>query len=92
MESTTIDLCLKLFPCADFRSTKAAVKAHTVIDLRGAMPVMLAITTGKVPDVKALDTLRLLPASIVVLDRSYVDFSRLYHIFLKKTFFMKIVP
>jgi hypothetical protein len=78
MDSTSIDLCLKLFPWADFRSTKAAVKAHTVIDLRGAMPVMLAITTGKVPDVKALDTLRLLPASILVLDRSYVDFSRLY--------------
>jgi hypothetical protein len=47
MDSTTIDLCLKLFPWADFRSTKAGVKAHTVIDLRGAIPVMLSITTGK---------------------------------------------
>lgn len=78
MDSTTIDLCLKLFPWADFRSTKAAVKAHTVIDLRGAIPVMLTITTGKVHDVKALDTLRLPPGSIVVLDRGYVDFARLY--------------
>lgn len=78
MDSTTIDLCLKLFPWADFRSTKAAVKAHTVIDLRGAIPVMLTITTGKVHDVKALDTLQLPPGSIVVLDRGYVDFARLY--------------
>ena len=78
MDSTTIDLCLKLFPWADFRSTKAAVKAHTVIDLRGAIPVMLTITTGKVHDVKALDSLRLPPGSIVVLDRGYVDFARLY--------------
>ena len=78
MDSTTIDLCLKLFPWANFRSTKAAVKAHTVIDLRGAIPVMLTITTGKVHDVKALDTLRLPPGSILVLDRGYVDFARLY--------------
>lgn len=78
MDSTTIDLCLKLFPWADFRSTKAAVKAHTVIDLRGAIPVMLTITTGKVHDVQALDSLRLPPGSIVVLDRGYVDFARLY--------------
>ena len=78
MDSTTIDLCLKLFPWADFRTTKAAVKAHTVIDLRGAIPVMLTITTGKVHDVKVLDTLRLPPGSIVVLDRGYVDFARLY--------------
>ena len=78
MDSTTIDLCLKLFPWADFRSTKAAVKAHTVIDLRGAIPVMITITTGKVHDVKAIDSLQLPPSSIVVLDRGYVDFARLY--------------
>ena len=78
MDSTTIDLCLKLFPWADFRSTKAAVKAHTVIYLRGAIPVMITITTGKVHDVKALDALQLPAGSIVVLDRGYVDFARLY--------------
>ena len=78
MDSTTIDLCLKLFPWADFRSTKAAVKAHTVIDLRGAIPVMITITTGKIHDVKALDALQLPAGSIVVLDRGYVDFARLY--------------
>ena len=78
MDSTTIDLCLKLFPWADFRATKAAVKAHTVIDLRGAIPVMMTITTGKVHDVKMLDILRLPAGSIVVLDRGYVDFARLH--------------
>lgn len=78
MDSTTIDLCLSLFPWADFRSTKAGIKAHTVIDLRGAIPVMLTITTGKVSDVSLLDNLALPKGSIVVLDRGYVDFARLY--------------
>jgi hypothetical protein len=80
MDSTTIDLCLKLFPWADFRSTKAGIKAHTVIDLRGAIPVMLSITTGKVSDVGQLDVLRLPKGSIVVLDRGYVDFARLHRL------------
>lgn len=57
MDSTTIDLCLRLFPWADFRSTKAGIKAHTVIDLRGAIPVMLTITQAKASDVKQLDAL-----------------------------------
>jgi hypothetical protein len=78
MDSTTIDLCLSLFPWADFRSTKAGIKAHTVIDLRGSIPVMLTITTGKVSDVGLLDSLTLPKGSIVVLDRGYVDFARLY--------------
>ena len=78
MDSSTIDLCLSLFPWADFRSTKAGIKAHTVIDLRGAIPVMLTITTGKVSDVSLLDSLTLPKGSIVVLDRGYVDFARLY--------------
>jgi Transposase DDE domain/Domain of unknown function (DUF4372) len=78
LDSTTIDLCLTLFPWADFRQTKAAIKAHTVIDLRGAIPVMMSITTGKVHDVHALDTLHLPAGSILVVDRAYVDFKRLY--------------
>jgi transposase len=78
MDSTTIDLCLSLFPWADFRSTKAGIKAHTVIDLRGSIPVMLTITTGKVSDVGLLDSLTLPKGSIVVLDRGYVDYARLY--------------
>ena len=78
MDSTTIDLCLTLFPWADFRATKAAVKAHTIIDLRGAIPVFLTITTGKVHDVNLLDAVRLPAGAIVVVDRGYLDFARLY--------------
>jgi hypothetical protein len=77
MDSTTIDLCLSLFPWADFRSTKAAVKAHTIIDLRGAIPVVVHLTTGKVHDVKILDLIRWPAGSIVVVDRGYLDFQRL---------------
>ena len=88
MDSTTIDLCLTLFPWADFRSTKAGIKAHTVIDLRGSIPVMLAITTGKVSDVRLLDTLQLPKGSIVVLDRGYVDFSRLYRLVQRECSFV----
>ena len=78
MDASTIDLCLRLFPWADFRSNKAAIKAHTVIDLRGAIPVMICITTGKVSDVSMLDKLCLPKGAIVVLDRGYIDFKRLY--------------
>jgi Transposase DDE domain/Domain of unknown function (DUF4372) len=78
MDSTTIDLCLKLFAWADFRQTKAAIKAHTVLDLRSAIPVMMTLTTGKVHDVHGLDMLNLAAGSIVVVDRAYVDFKRLY--------------
>jgi hypothetical protein len=88
MDSTTIDLCLKLFPWADFRSTKAGIKAHTVIDLRGAIPVMLSITTGKVSDVGQLDALRLPKGSIVVLDRGYVDFARLHRLVQRECSFV----
>lgn len=88
MDSTTIDLCLKLFPWADFRSTKAGIKAHTVIDLRGSIPVMLTITTGKVSDVGLLDSLTLPEGSVVVLDRGYVDFARLYRLVQRECSFV----
>jgi len=78
MDSTVIDLCLSLFPWADFRSTKAALKAHTVVDLRGAIPVFLCITTAKVADSAMLDQLHLPSGAIVVLDRGYIDFKRLF--------------
>jgi len=78
MDSTTIDLCLSLFPWADFRSTKAAVKAHTIIDLRGAIPVFVHITSGKVHDVNILDLIHWPAGSIVVIDRGYLDFARLH--------------
>lgn len=77
MDSTTIDLCLTLFPWADFRSTKAAIKAHTIIDLRGAIPVFVHITTGKVHDVNVLDMIQWPAGAIVVVDRGYLDFARL---------------
>lgn len=88
MDSTTVDLCLRLFPWAEFRSTKAGIKAHTAIDLRGAIPVMLTITTAKVSDVSMLDSLRLPSGSIVVLDRGYVDFARLYRLVLRECSFV----
>ncbi len=78
MDSTTIDLCLKLFPWAILGSTKAAVKAHTVIDLRGSIPVFIALTTGKVHDVNRLTSIELPANATVVLDRGYVDFAKLY--------------
>lgn len=77
MDSTTIDLCLSLFPWADFRSTKAAIKAHTILDLRGTIPVVIHITSGKVHDVNILDLVRWPAGSIVVIDRGYLDFARL---------------
>jgi hypothetical protein len=78
MDATTIDLCLSLFPWAHFRRTKAAVKAHVMIDLRGAIPVFLALTTGKVHDVRLLNEVTLPPGSILVLDWGYLDFARLF--------------
>lgn len=77
-DSTTIDLCLSLFPWAKFRKTKAAVKLHTLIDLRGNIPCFIHITDGKVHDVNALDQLFLEPAAFYMLDRGYIDFARLY--------------
>ena len=78
MDSTVVDLCLSLFAWADYKSTKAAVKAHTIIDLRGAIPVFLCITTGKTGDSTVLDQVRLPSGAIVVLDRGYIDFKRLF--------------
>jgi hypothetical protein len=88
MDSTTIDLCLSLFPWADFRQTKAAVKAHVIIDLRGAIPVFLTITTGKVHDVRLLDEVILPPGSILVIDRGYLDFARLFALHRQKIGFV----
>jgi Transposase DDE domain/Domain of unknown function (DUF4372) len=78
LDSTTIDLCLSLFAWATFRQTKAAIKTHIAIDLRGAIPVFVSITTGKVHDVQILDTLQLPVGAIVVMDRGYIDYKRLY--------------
>lgn len=88
MDSTTIDLCLSLFPWADFRSTKAAVKAHTIIDLRGAIPVFVHITSGKVHDVNILDLIHWPAGSIVVIDRGYLDFARLHALHQRQVCFV----
>ena len=77
LDATTIDLALSLSPWATFRSTKAAVKLHTLLDLRGTLPTFLAITEGKVSDVTILDSLPLEPGSIYVMDRGDIDFGRL---------------
>lgn len=77
-DSTTIDLCLALFPGAKFRRKKAAVKLHTRIDLHGSIPCFVHITDGKVHDVKALDPLVLEPGAFYMMDRGYIDFARLY--------------
>jgi hypothetical protein len=78
LDSTTIDLCLSVFPWANFRSTKAAVKMHTLLDLRGSIPSFIHISDGKMHDVHALDMLLPEPGAIYVMDRGYIDFARLY--------------
>jgi len=78
LDSTTVDLCLSLFPWARFRTTKAAVKLHTLLDLRGSIPSFIWITEGRVHDLKILDEMIPEPGSIYVMDRGYVDFARLY--------------
>jgi len=78
LDSTTIDLCLSLFPWAKFRKHKAAVKIHTLMDLKGSIPTFIRITDGKVHDVNILDNLVLEPGAIYIMDRGYLDFARLY--------------
>jgi hypothetical protein len=77
-DSTTIDLCLSLFPWAHFRRRKAAVKLHTLLDLRGPIPCFLRISCGNMPDVQALDDLLVEAGAFYLLDRGYIDFRRLY--------------
>jgi hypothetical protein len=78
LDSTTIDLCLSVFPWARFRSSKGAVKMHTLLDLRGAIPTFIEISDGKRPDVKVLDEIVPEPGSFYVMNRGYLDFERLY--------------
>jgi hypothetical protein len=88
LDSTTIDLCLSLFPWARFRSTKAAVKLHTLLDLRGPIPTMISISEGKQADVRVLDELIPEPGAFYVMDRGYLDFGRLYGFVLAGAFFV----
>jgi len=88
LDSTTIDLCLSLFPWAKFRSTKAAIKLHTILDLRGNIPSVLIITRGNLHDVNILDKLVFEPAAIYIMDRGYLDFARLFKITQAAAFFV----
>ncbi len=88
LDSTTIDLCLALFPWAKFRTHKGAVKMHTLLDLRGNIPSFIAITNGKVHDVNILDLLVIEPGSFYIMDRGYIDFQRLYTIHQARGFFV----
>ena len=88
LDSTTIDLCLSLFPWAKFRRHKAAVKMHTLLDLHGNIPTFISITDGKVHDVNILDEILPEAGAIYVMDRGYVDFERLYVFTLSSAFFV----
>jgi len=88
IDSTTIDLCLKLFPWALFRRRKAGIKAHTMIDLRVGMPVFIRISNAKVADVSVLDQMEFHGGAFYVMDRGYVDFARFYRIHLTGAFFI----
>ena len=88
LDSTTIDLCLSLFPWAKFRRHKAAVKLHTLLDLRGSIPSWVVITDGKVHDVNLLDQLVFEAGAFYIFDRGYLDFARLYRIHQSSAFFV----
>lgn len=88
LDSTTIDLCLSLFPWARFRKNKGAVKMHTLLDLRGSIPSMIWITDGKVHDLNILDELIAEPGAFYIMDRAYIDFLRLYTLNQSSSFFV----
>jgi hypothetical protein len=88
LDSTTIDLCMSVFPWAHFRSTKSAVKMHTLLDLRGNIPSFIHISDGKLHDVHALDMLIPEPGAIYVMDRGYIDFARLHTLHQAGAFFV----
>jgi hypothetical protein len=87
-DATTIDLCLSVYPWAPFRSAKAAIKLHTLLDLRGAIPSFIHITDGKTHEVNILDDLIIEPGAYYLLDRGYLDFSRLFAIHQAQAFFV----
>ena len=88
LDSSTIDLCLSLFPWAKFRKKKGAVKMHTLLDLRGSIPTFIEITDGKVHDVNILDLLLIEPGAVYIMDRAYVDFARLFDMHQAQAYFV----
>jgi hypothetical protein len=87
-DATTIDLCLSLFPWAQFRQRKGAIKLHTLMDLRGSIPTLIFVTHGKVHEVNLLDDLPIEPGAVYIFDRGYLDFARLYKIHRAGAFFV----
>ena len=88
LDSTTIDLCLSLFPWARFRRRKGAVKVHTLMDLRGSIPCFVQVTAGNIHDLNILDELLFEPGSFYIMDRGYIDFGRLYALAQSLAFFV----
>jgi hypothetical protein len=88
LDSTTIDLCLSMFPWATFRKNKGAIKLHTLLDLRGSIPTFIHISEGKLHDVNALDVIPVEPGAFYVMDRGYVDFGRLFTLSQAGAFFV----
>ena len=88
LDSTTIDLCMSLFPWARFRKTKSAIKLHTLMNLRGSIPEFIHISDGKLHDVNILDLLVPAPGAFYVMDRAYLDFERLYTLHQQRAFFI----
>ena len=88
LDSSTIDLCLSLFDWASFRSTKAAIKLHTLLDLRGSIPSFIHISDGKLHDVNVLDILPIEAGAFYIMDRGYLDFARLYTMHQRGAFFV----
>ena len=88
LDASTIDLCLSVFPWAPFRSTKAAIKLHTLLDLRGNIPSFLHISDGKLHEVNVLDLLLPEPGAFYIMDRGYIDFVRLFQLHQAKSFFV----
>lgn len=87
-DATTIDLCLSLFPWAQFRRRKGAIKLHALLDLRGSIPTLVFVTHGKVHEINLLDELPIEPGAIYIFDRGYLDFARLYKIHQARAFFI----
>jgi len=88
VDSTIIDLCLSLYPWADFRKTKAAIKLHTKMDAKTSIPDFIHISDGRMHDINFLDMITILPYSLYIMDRGYLDFSRLYRLHKAKAFFI----
>ena len=88
LDSTIIDLCMSMFPWAAYKSTKSAVKMHTLLNLRGDIPEFIYISDGKLADMEALDYIPIAPGTFTIMDRGYIDFARLYHFELNKSFFI----